>query len=181
MPTLTRRRFLQFGLALAGASLAPSVALANTRLVQPERALSFYNTHTGEKLNAVYWSQGQYVAESLADINRILRDHRTNETTAIDQRLLDILNTLQNQLNNARPFEIISGYRSPVSNAALAARSNGVASNSLHTQGMAIDVRLPGCALKDLRNAALSLRSGGVGYYPKSDFVHLDVGRVRQW
>ncbi|MEW5756978.1 MAG: DUF882 domain-containing protein [Pseudomonadota bacterium] len=181
MPTLTRRNLLKWGLVLAGASVAPSLALAKTRLALPERALAFYNTHTGETLRTVYWAQDEYLADSLAEINHILRDHRTNETTAMEARLLDLLFALQGRVENTRPFEIISGYRSPASNAALAVRSDGVASKSLHMQGMAIDIRLPGCALKDLRDAALALRAGGVGYYPKSDFVHIDTGRVRRW
>jgi len=111
----------------------------------------------------------------------VLRDHRTGTQCAIDPRLLDLLHGLRNLLGTTRPFQVISGYRSPATNRVLASASSGVARDSLHTRGMAIDIRVPGIALDRLRDAAISLKGGGVGHYPRSDFVHLDVGRVRFW
>ena len=117
----------------------------------------------------------------MADINHILRDFRTNQVLPIDPQLLDLLNGLRSTLGTAQPFQIISGYRSPATNFTLAANSDGVAKGSLHMQGKAIDLRIEGTALGDLRQAAMGLQGGGVGYYPKSNFVHIDVGRVRHW
>lgn len=177
-PPLNRRSFLKLGLLAAA---LPLPAFASRGLLMPERRLSFNNLHTGETLNLPYWIEGDYVAESLAEINRVLRDHRTDQIAAIDTGLLDLLHRVQSTLGTSQPFQIISGYRSPVSNQMLAGHSSGVAKGSLHMQGKAIDIRLPGVALADLRRTGLMLKGGGVGYYPKSDFVHLDVGRVRTW
>ncbi len=176
---LNRRRFLKLGVMFTGAALLPG--LARARVAPAERALAFYNTHTGERLRTVYWAEGEYLTEALRGIDHILRDHRSNEIMPIDPPLLDLLHTVHTRLDGRRPFEVISGYRSPASNAQLAAGSDGVAKRSLHMQGKAIDIRLPGHALSDLRQAAMTLRAGGVGYYPQSDFVHLDTGRVRYW
>jgi uncharacterized protein YcbK (DUF882 family) len=175
---LNRRHFLKLGLLAAA---LPFPALAGPHGLQGERRLGFNNLHTGEALNQPYWIQGDYVPETLAAINRVLRDHRTNEVAAIDTGLLDLLHRVHGKLGNTKPFQVISGYRSPASNASLASHSSGVAKRSLHMQGQAIDVRVPGIALADLRRAGLALESGGVGYYPGSNFVHLDVGRVRAW
>jgi uncharacterized protein YcbK (DUF882 family) len=147
----------------------------------PEKSLSFYNTHTGEKLISTFWVEGQYVAESLDDINRILRDHRTDEVKNIDTGLLDLLFALREELETGQPFHVISGYRSPFTNDFLRQQGSGVAVNSLHREGKAIDIRMPDRPLGALRKAALEMKAGGVGYYPRSDFVHVDVGRVRYW
>ncbi|OGT20059.1 MAG: Twin-arginine translocation pathway signal [Gammaproteobacteria bacterium RBG_16_57_12] len=178
---LTRRKFLKLGLMLTGAGMLPAPVLARARLAQAERMLAFYNTHTGETLRTVYWAQGRYHAEALREVNHILRDHRTNEIIPIEPQLLDLLHALHDSLGSQRPFEIISGYRSPASNGMLAAGSDGVAKGSLHMLGKAVDIRLPGRALHDLRQAAVALRVGGVGYYPQLNFVHLDTGPVRYW
>ncbi len=176
---LTRRGLL--GVAVAGTVVGlarPAMAaLAEGR----PRKLAFYNLHTEEKLSATYWADGGYVADELGAIDHLLRDFRTGSVHTIDPKLLDLLYSLDRSLGSAQPFHVISGYRSPHTNAVLHAKSNGVASHSLHMVGKAIDIRLPGRSLADLRNAALALRSGGVGYYPKSDFVHVDTGRVRRW
>ena len=179
--TLNRRRFLKLGAMAAFAGIVSKSAFGFAGVPQPERSLAFYNTHTGERLKTVYWVQGNYISESLGEIDYILRDHRTNAVLNIDTRLLDLLFALGNKLDTNQPFHIISGYRSPQTNAFLHAHSDGVAENSLHLVGQAIDIRTPGRLLNTLRNAAVALKAGGVGYYPKSDFVHVDVGRVRYW
>jgi uncharacterized protein YcbK (DUF882 family) len=145
------------------------------------RALALRNLHTGESLYRVYWEGGRFVPGALRDIDRVLRDHRTQEVHEIDHRLLDLLSALRSRLGTTEPFEIVSGYRSPASNAFLRATTTGVAADSLHPRGMAADVRVPGCPLPRLHAAALGLQEGGVGYYPDSGFVHVDVGRVRAW
>jgi uncharacterized protein YcbK (DUF882 family) len=147
------------------------------------RRIGFYNTHTGESVDVVYWSDGHYVPAALQQIDRVLRDHRTSEVKAIDRRVLDVLFELRVKLKSDEPFHVISGYRSPESNAYLRGRSptSGVAQKSQHMLGRAIDVRLPDRDIEAIRDAALSMRRGGVGFYPASDFVHVDVGRVRRW
>lgn len=175
---LSRRSFLKLGVLAAA---LPLPALASQGLTAPERRLGFNNLHTGERLDLPYWIQGEYVPESLAEINRVLRDHRTDQVADIDTGLLDLLHRVNATLGSNRRFEVISGYRSPTSNQMLASHSSGVAKRSLHMQGKAIDIRLPGVRLADLRRVGLKLQGGGVGYYPGSNFVHLDVGRVRTW
>ena len=179
---MSRRDFLTAGLTVTAACFLPYKALAAVSdIFLPEKALSLYNTHTGEDLKAVFWSDGAYLPQTLNEINHILRDHRTGEEKEIDTGLFELLFDLSQKLQSREPFHIISGYRSPQTNSTLNAASSGVARNSLHIKGMAIDVRLPGHELKTLKRAALDLRGGGVGYYPSSDFVHVDVGRVRYW
>lgn len=181
LPAPGRRGFLMAGAALLTAGMAGRAWSALPPLDMPERALAFYNTHTGEQLKAVYWADGVYQPDGLADIYRVLRDHRTGDVHPMDSRLLDLLHRLSTTLDANQPFHVISGYRSPATNARLAANSDGVAKRSLHMQGLAIDIRLPGRELADLRRAALALQGGGVGYYPGSNFVHVDIGRVRSW
>jgi len=180
--SVSRRTFLAAGLASAVAFSSPYKAFASgLKGFSPEKALPFYNTHTGETLKAVYWTQGTYVPQALAEINYILRDHRTGKVREIELDLLDLLFALHQKLESAAPFCIISGYRSPETNSLLSRMSKGVVKNSLHLLGKAIDIRLPGHELKTLRRAAVDLRRGGVGYYPSVDFVHVDVGKVRYW
>ena len=177
-----RRDFLVAGIVTTVGCLFPyKTNAALSKLFSADRKLSFYNTHTGENIKAVYCEQGAYVTQALTDINYILRDFRTGEVKEIDTALLDLLFTLQQKLDSKGPVHVISGYRSQETNSLLCGLSNGVARNSLHIQGKAIDIRLPGYDLKTLQRMAIELRSGGVGYYPKSDFVHVDVGRVRYW
>ena len=175
--SLTRRRFLAVGAAIIA---MPHVARAST-LASGQRKLSLDNPHTGESLTTVYWTQGEYVGEALQEVNYIMRDFRTGDVFGIDPKLLDLLHSLHDKLDSRRPFEVISGYRSPQTNAKLAEQSNGVAKRSLHMKGMAIDISLQDVKLKNLRKAAIALKKGGVGYYPDSHFVHVDVGRVRSW
>jgi uncharacterized protein YcbK (DUF882 family) len=182
-PTLSRRTFLKAGLiGMAGLALPlPSFAQL-TGPADRERSLSLYNTHTGESLQSLtYWADGDYLSEALTDINFLLRDHRTDRVKPIDPKLFDLLHTLSNKLNNHQPFQIISGYRSPESNRKLRQTSNGVAKKSFHLAGRAVDICLPGQNLSQLRRAALNLRAGGVGYYPKSGFIHVDTGPQRNW
>jgi uncharacterized protein YcbK (DUF882 family) len=145
------------------------------------RTLSVLNLHTGEALKATYWEAGAYVSDALAAVNKVLRDFRTGDSHPIDTALIDRMALLTRKLDASGPVQIISGYRSPKSNAALSARSGQVAKHSLHMDGKAVDIRLPGVDLSRLHKAALTLGEGGVGYYPVSNFVHLDVGRTRRW
>ncbi len=176
---LKRRCVLRLGTAALAAGLA-SPALANTGRAR-FRALSLNNLHTGEKQVLDYWVDGSYVPDALEAANHLLRDWRNNEMHVIEPKLLDLVHFLQQQVSGTSEVEVISGYRSPTTNAMLHERSAGVAAHSLHMQGMAMDIRLPDVALDRLHNAALALRAGGVGYYPSEDFVHVDVGRVRHW
>jgi uncharacterized protein YcbK (DUF882 family) len=146
-----------------------------------ERSLSFYNPNTKEALDTVYWSNGNYLGKALADINYLMKDRFTGEIKPIDTRLLDLLYTIGMELKAQKPFHIISGYRSPKTNALLRKQGKGAAKNSYHMQGEAVDVRLPGYGLSSLRRTAYRLKAGGVGYYPRSGFVHIDVGPVRYW
>ncbi|NNF97211.1 MAG: DUF882 domain-containing protein [Halobacteria archaeon] len=180
----SRRNFLKAATGTAAILLAPAVMAkpAQPNPNQPgERVLRLQNLHTGESIKATYWAEDQYLAEEMAALNRVLRDHRSNETYTMDQRLFDMLYVLQQQLASNGTYHVISGYRSPASNAKLHKNSSGVAKRSLHMQGRAIDIRLPGVELKHLRQAALDLKAGGVGYYPKSGFIHVDTGRTRFW
>lgn len=179
--TLTRRRFLRLGAFSAALVSLPGAAFAGLRLPSAARSLAFYNTHTGETLKTVYWENGRYVSGSLREIDHILRDFRVNEIRPIEPSLLDLLHVIGGKLDTPAPFHIISGYRSAATNAMLASHSEGVARHSLHQYGKAIDIRVPGRELSTVRRVALAMRGGGVGYYPRPDFVHVDVGRVRYW
>ena len=205
-----RRNLLQFGLAtgvtaVAGAgllqgsqtamqaALAPRAAPAllnrpqaaevlwPTRMLDSRRAF-LHNLHTGETLDAVYFEQGRYVPDALAEAMRVLRDWRNGEEHVMDPRLFDVLHAISQKVEAKGPFQIISGYRSPETNAMMHARSSGVASNSQHMQGKASDIRVEGVELNTLHKAALSLKAGGVGLYPVSNFVQdVDVATVRHW
>lgn len=177
MNVCSRRRFL--GTLIAA---APIMAVPRQLLAAPAfRALRFTHTHTGERLAVEYFSGGTYVADALTTVNHFLRDFRTGDVHTIDPELLDLLHGLASVTGTSKPFQVISGYRSPVTNETLRHRSEGVAAGSLHMQGQAIDIRLDDVALPRLRQAALEVRRGGVGFYPASDFVHVDTGRVRKW
>ena len=175
-----RRSFLKGSVALASAISLP--ALARTAQAAPgERTLRLYNTHTGETVRSVFWAEGQFIPDALQDINKVLRDHRNNKIAPIDPQLLVLLNEVSAKFGDNQLVHVISGYRSPESNAKLRANSTGVAKHSMHMDGKAIDIRLPGKDLAQLRKAAMAMRGGGVGYYPDSQFVHMDTGRVRYW
>lgn len=183
LPDMNRRHVLKSGLLVSLLCLNPLSAWAGFGFSgRRERTLSLLNTHTGEQLqDVVYWQRGNYLTDALSDLDYVLRDHRTDEVHPIDPITLDLMAALSRKVNASQPFEIISGYRSPKTNEKLRGETSGVAKNSYHMKGQAVDLRLPGVPLEVVRKAALELRMGGVGYYPKSDFVHLDSGRVRSW
>ncbi len=148
------------------------------------RALAFHHTHTHEQISLVYAADGTYLPQALSLLNRFMRDHYSGRVGSMDPQLFDLLHRLRLALDSASlpPFEVISGYRCPETNSLLRqSRGGGVARRSLHMDGRAIDVRLPGVPLAELRDAALALQGGGVGYYPNEQFVHIDTGRVRRW
>lgn len=174
-----RRFFLKSGLFSLAALGFWTPALAQA--AQAGRNVRIMNAHTGETFSGEYWHEGRYRPDAFAEIKKIMRDHRTDEKFPIDPRLIDILYVLQRRLDRGKPFDLFSGYRSPASNAMLRRSSEGVARNSLHMSGQAADINLPGIRLSTLKATAIGLKSGGVGFYPKSDFVHVDTGRVRTW
>ena len=182
MNLISRRGFLKSlsGTALGLAS-ASALGARAPLLASPERKLSFYNLHTGESLDATYWAEGHYIPDVMAEVNHLLRDHRSDTSTAMDPRLFDMLHLLQQDLGIQKQFHVISGYRSPETNAKLRKNSSSVAKRSYHMLGKAIDIRLPGVPLKQLGSQASSLQVGGVGYYQRSNFIHVDVGPVRTW
>ena len=164
--------------APAPAMPAPAVV---TRPAADVRRLFLHNLHTGDTVKTVYWENGRYVEGALAEARHAMRDWRNGQQHDMDPGLFDIFHQLSVRLETNGPFQIISGYRSPATNAAMHARSSGVAKNSLHTLGKATDIRIEGAELRHVRRAALDLGRGGVGFYPASNFVHVDTGRVRQW
>ena len=178
MTNVSRRGFVT---ALAAAGVGIVVPRWVSAGSAPARSLAFAHLHTGERLAVEYFAGGRYLPDALREVDRLLRDFRTGEEHPIDPGLLDLLHRLTGLTRGRRPFEVISGYRSPATNGMLRRRSEGVAAGSLHMQGQAIDIRLADVPLAKLRNAALEARRGGVGYYPASNFVHVDTGRVRRW
>lgn len=178
---LSRRGVLMTGLG-AMVSLLAAPAIAAPTPATKIRTLNLVSLHTGERMRANYWRNGRYDSGALREINHFLRDHRTGDVYRIDPKLLDLVFDLHRRLRGSdKPFEIISGYRSPRTNAMLHETSSGVATQSLHMEGKAIDLRLPGVRLAKLRDTAKAMKVGGVGYYPESKFVHVDTGRVRTW
>ncbi len=175
-----RRRLLAAGTALLAAPLL-ALPTSSRAAAAPARTLRFVHTHTGETLSLAYAVADAYLTSALARIDWFLRDFRNGESRPIDPRLLDQLHALSELTGTSAPYEVISGYRSPATNALLQHRGGGVATHSLHLEGRAIDVRLGDVPLGDLREAAMSIRAGGVGFYPQSRFVHLDTGAVRRW
>lgn len=168
-------------LLAAGAAGLPSLGWTSELNPVAVRRATLLNLHTGDRFNEVYFANGNYVPDALAEAMRVLRDWRNGEEHVMDPRLFDALHSINTRLETNQPFQIISGYRSPKTNAAMHAKSSGVASNSQHTQGKAVDVRIQGVDLNQLHKAALDVSAGGVGLYPTSNFVHVDVARVRRW
>ena len=181
-PPATRRRHFLVGAAGAFAACALPQGAARAEVASASRSLALVHTHTHERIDLAYAQGDLYDGRALGALDRFLRDHYSGAVGTIDPQLYEMLHGVRLLLGTERPFEVISGYRAPATNQRLrAAGGGGVAKNSLHMQGRAIDVRLPGVPLKELRDAALALRGGGVGYYSGSQFVHLDTGRVRAW
>ncbi|WP_426115406.1 DUF882 domain-containing protein [Massilia sp. PWRC2] len=176
-----RRDFFKRSAVFATVLGAPALGLAATAPAVRERTLRMYNTHTGESIRSTYWADGRFVPDAISDINKLLRDHRNNKVAPIDPTLLLLLDQISTDVKAGSVLHIISGYRSPETNQLLADTTDGVARHSLHLDGRAIDVRMPGSPLSKLRKAALHAGGGGVGYYADSQFVHLDTGRVRHW
>jgi len=190
---LSRRHFLGHTakLAIVSATLpltAPSWASLQTVPTSPlidlpdNRKLAFNNLHTRERLSLFYAEDSNYIPESLDTLNHFLRDHYSGDVGKMDPELFDLLFQIRQTLSSKEPFQIISGYRSPKTNSMLKnTRGGGVAKHSLHMEGKAVDIRLNGVPLKDLHEVALSMRGGGVGFYPGQQFIHVDTGRVRTW
>ena len=174
---MNRRSFLKVSSIFAAAIFVPSKGIAKTNI----KFLNLHNIHTGEKLQVVYWQDGVYDKEALHAIEYFLRDYHNNNVHKIDVHLLDYLYDIYMLVDAKGAIDIISGYRSPKTNYALWKRHAGVSKKSYHTQGRAIDFRIPHIHLSTLHHAALSLRRGGVGYYPHSRFIHIDTGQVRSW
>jgi uncharacterized protein YcbK (DUF882 family) len=178
---LNRRRLLHLGGAMAAsAALAPPPAFAAIA-AHPDRSLQLRLAHTGETFAGTYWSQGQYIPDALGRIGTLLRDQHTDQVKAIDPRLLDLLHALKRQLGMTQPYEVVCGYRSPETNRLLREEGKRAAKHSLHITGQAVDVRFHDRNLRQVYDAARALRAGGVGYYGRAQFVHLDVGEVRHW
>lgn len=193
---MTRRGLIGLGAAAACVLAQPALASVRLPLLRPgdraaaatgatpsaaARELRLLNTHTGEKLKRVYWAEGRYEPEALKEIAHLMRDHRSDEMHEIDPALLDALHAMRLKLDSSEDLHIISGYRSPATNAQMRESNAGVARKSYHMRGMAVDIRLPGRDLPRLRKVAVDIGFGGVGDYPRSDFLHVDVGPVRQW
>jgi uncharacterized protein YcbK (DUF882 family) len=150
-------------------------------MARSRRSLAFFHAHTRQSLNVTYYSGGRYVPSALRKVNKFMRDHRSNQVKTIDASLLDSLFELQNRLHTHKPFLILSAYRSPTTNAKLSRRQRGVAKNSLHMQGKAVDVRVKGVGAGKIAREARAMKKGGVGYYRRRGYVHVDVGDVRSW
>ena len=176
---LSRRQVLWAG--VSGVLAGMTTPLRAIAAGPAERALGFASIHTGEVLSVVYRVGDAYQEDALARVNHQLRDHRTGEVKAIEPALLDLLHDLSLETGTREPYQVISGYRSPATNEMLRTQGSKVGRRSYHMKGMAIDLRLADVGSRRLREAALDLKRGGVGYYAKSDFVHLDVGPVRLW
>lgn len=180
---VSRRDILKTAAALGGFSLC-SMGWARPALAIPgngSHSISFRNTHTGESFSGVYRVGDKYLPEAFERINYVLRDFRTGEVFPIDPRILDSMYVIKEMSGKRGAYEVLSGYRSPKTNNMLRRASTGVAKKSLHMSGQAIDIRMPGLSTRQLRKHAVKLRAGGVGYYPKSNFVHIDTGKFRTW
>lgn len=176
---VSRRKFA-LGVA-AGLCLPWSASRGSARIVYPERSIALHNVHTGEKERITYWSDGHYIESGLAKVNWLMRDFRTGDVKTIDPRLLNILYLLNRRVESKESILVLSGFRSKKTNDMLRKTTEGVARRSFHMAGRAIDIRIPKIASTDVQKAALTLGGGGVGYYPRSNFVHLDTGPVRTW
>lgn len=178
------RRMVLGGLAGAGVAMATPAFAGTPSILKGAgsfRALSVINNRTAEKLTTAYWVEGDYIPEALEAFNYILRDWREGSVIQIDPKVIDIMAATQNILDTSEPFEVVSGYRSPKTNAMLRSRSRGVARNSYHTRGMAVDLTMKTRSAREIAGAAISLGAGGVGRYSRSNFAHVDSGPKRDW
>ncbi|MEM7250317.1 MAG: YcbK family protein [Pseudomonadota bacterium] len=174
------RRSALISLGVLGTALAFSPSAIAGLALKP-RTVRLYNVHTGDSLKTVYYYRGKYSRQALRAVNYLMRDFRARRIKRIDPRLLDLLWLVQMELDSKERFQVVSGYRTRRTNRKLREMGVGVAKRSYHTRGRAVDLRLPGRDLSALKKVAQDLKRGGVGYYPKSNFVHLDTGRVRSW
>ncbi len=183
--TLGRRAFISFSaagtLALSTNTLMAAPAITGKASAASTRTLAFTNLNTGDSGKFLYWENGQYIPKALHDISHGLRDPRSGQVHPISPELIDLVVQLGQKLNTSVPVQIVSAFRSQETNDEMASKSRGVARHSYHLDGMAIDLRVPGRGLGQVRGAALQLAAGGVGYYPRSNFVHVDIGPVRRW
>lgn len=183
----TRRDFLKYtSLAVVGCSIIPVELVARTGIAslfesREHKSLKLYNLNTNEKLNITYYENGRYIADALLEINNIMADRRSGETIKMDSELIELLYKVQTISETSEPINIISAYRSPTTNSKMYSQEKGVVQNSYHTRGMAIDLNIQNRSLKDIKKIAKNLRMGGIGYYPRSNFIHLDVGPIRSW
>lgn len=175
-----RRDFLKKSIILGAGLMASPYELFSYRL-PVDRSIKLFNIHTGEHLKATYWAKDHFVKDEIKNINYFLRDHRTGDVEEMDIKLLDLLYAVQLIRDTNKAFRVISGYRSPKTNKMLNKTTEGVAKTSYHLKAQAIDINLPGTELKDLKKLAKFLQRGGVGYYPKSGFMHIDTGPIRYW
>lgn len=179
---LSRRRFIGLMLCAGIAGISSKSAFAAVEeLATKEKSLSLYNPHTKDRFSGIYWWNGKYVTDALKNINHIMRDFHADDTKQIDIHLLDLLFAMSAKLKSEKPIYVISGYRTPETNAKLRKLGKHAAKNSYHIQGKAVDIRLPGYKTSALRRTACKLKGGGVGYYPHQRFVHIDVGPIRYW
>ncbi len=178
---VTRRQMLTMAGGMGAALFAAPVLAHIPTPTPPEKRLRFHNLHTGERLETVYWARGSDRPSALIDIDHILRDWRTGDVTRIDRDLLDLLHDLSHRSGSQAPIQVISGYRTARTNAMLMNTSTAVAQNSFHVRAKAIDIRIADVPLSELRRIARRMQRGGVGYYPRSNFVHIDTGPVRSW
>jgi uncharacterized protein YcbK (DUF882 family) len=180
----TRRNILvAAGATAIGALAAPSFPMPAIALPAApyKRSLACHNLRTGDKLDIVYWAEGKYLPEASREIARVMRDGRTDQVHTIDDRLVDLMARLRGTLRSTQPIQVVCGYRSPETNEMLHETTEGVAANSLHMYGEAVDLRVVDRPLRYVHRVAVSLKAGGVGYYPHSNFVHVDVGPIRHW
>ena len=180
---IQRRTLLKAGFAGVIGSMVPFIGAGNVLASNGGSTwkMSCRNSHTGESFSGVYRVGDKYLPEAFERLNYVLRDFRTGEVFPMDPHVIDILSIMHRKISTAEPYEVLSGYRSPKTNAMLGRKTRGVASNSFHMYGQAVDIRIPEYSTKRIRNIAKSLSAGGVGYYPRSNFVHVDTGDVRSW
>lgn len=180
----SRRKFIAttiVGLSVLASRHAAAIPPRDIAATPPARALKLFNTHTKEKLDVIYWENGDYIDDKLGQLHYFLRDHRTGKAALIDPKLYDFLHQVQTQLDKTKRIHVLSGFRTPETNAHLRKTSLGVARNSFHTKGRAVDIYIPGIDAKEIQKTARQLQLGGVGYYAKAGFVHLDTGYARHW